>query len=286
MKNSNNVDEEVVQSFGKEWTIFDYSDFPETQLRENFMQYFSIFPWDSIDQSSSGFDMGCGSGRWARFVAPRVKNLVCIDPSDSIFVAEKNLSDLDNVSFLKEASYEVSLRSESQDFGYCLGVLHHVPNPEEALKDCVRLLKEGAPFLLYLYYRFDNRSPWFIGLWRMSDVARKVVSRLPYGLRKQISSLLAIIIYIPLSRFAGLLEKIGFEVDSFPLSDYRTKSFYQCANDALDRFGTSTEWRFTRNEISDLLERNGMERVHFSNNAPYWVCVSYKTSTSQSEKKR
>ena len=33
--------------------------------------------------------MGCGSGRWAQFVAPRVKKLFCIDPSEAINVAKK-----------------------------------------------------------------------------------------------------------------------------------------------------------------------------------------------------
>ena len=40
--------------------------------------YFSIFPWDKLPVDAIGFDMGCGSGRWARYVSPRVKKLICI----------------------------------------------------------------------------------------------------------------------------------------------------------------------------------------------------------------
>ena len=36
------------------------------------------------------------------------------------------------------------------DFGYSLGVLHHIPDTQSALRACVRKLKAGAPFLLYL----------------------------------------------------------------------------------------------------------------------------------------
>jgi 2-polyprenyl-3-methyl-5-hydroxy-6-metoxy-1,4-benzoquinol methylase len=43
------------------------------------------------------------------------------------------------------------------DFGYSLGVLHHIPDAQKALSDCVKKLKLGAPFLVYLYYSFDNR---------------------------------------------------------------------------------------------------------------------------------
>ena len=50
------------------------------------------------------------------------------------------------------------------DFGYALGVLHHVPNTQEGLNSCIKLLKPGAPFLVYLYYSFDNRPNWYRNL--------------------------------------------------------------------------------------------------------------------------
>lgn len=40
---------------------------------------------------------------------------------------------------------------------YFLGVLHHVPDTQAAIRSCVGLLKPGAPLLLYFYYAFDNR---------------------------------------------------------------------------------------------------------------------------------
>jgi Leucine-rich repeat (LRR) protein len=38
--------------------------------------------------------MGCGSGRWAKFVAPKVGLLNCIDPSIAIKLHKKNLKNL------------------------------------------------------------------------------------------------------------------------------------------------------------------------------------------------
>ena len=36
--------------------------------------------------------MGCGSGRWAKFIAPKVKVLNCIEPSDkALKIAKQNL---------------------------------------------------------------------------------------------------------------------------------------------------------------------------------------------------
>ena len=46
--------------------------------------------------------------------------------------------------------------------------------------------------------------------------------------------------------------------------------------DALDRFGTSLEKRFSRQEITEMLENAGFENINFSNDMPYWVCISSK----------
>ena len=86
-----NIDPSTVESFGNEWKRFNQATVSNDELAKNFNDYFEIFPWDIIGEDSIGFDMGCGSGRWAKFVAPKVKYLNCIDPSESIAVAKKNL---------------------------------------------------------------------------------------------------------------------------------------------------------------------------------------------------
>ena len=47
-------------------------------------------------------------------------------------------------------------------------------------------------------------------------------------------------------------------------------------NDALDRFGTRLEKRFTKIEIQNLMELSGLHKIEFSNNTPYWVAIGYK----------
>ena len=145
-----NKDEKVIEEFGEEWTKFDYSSINVKKLKENFDQYFSIFPWDVLPKDAVGFDMGCGTGRWAQFVAPKVKTLNCVEPSDAIKVAKKNLINNKNVTFRKETTENCSLSKGSQDFGYCLGVLHHIPNTQEALNDCIKLLKRSSNITLFV----------------------------------------------------------------------------------------------------------------------------------------
>ena len=275
-KDKKNINLEVVKGFGEEWTLFDQSSLPPEEREQIFNQYFSIFPWELISEDSEGFDLGCGSGRWALCMAPKVSKLHCIDPSSAIEVARKNLSQVDNCIFHKEGVNSMPLSNESMDFGYSLGVLHHIPDTQEALNSCVKKLKLGAPFLIYIYYYFDNRSRWYAILWKISDLLRLFISRLPFLSRLIISQLIAFLIYWPLASISLYLEKSGVDVNNIPLSFYRKCSFYTMRTDSLDRFGTRLEHRFTKNQIEIMMDNAGLEKIIFSDTAPFWCAIGYK----------
>ena len=271
-----NIDKQVVAGFGDEWSRFDQSALDEAELRRMFDNYFNIFPWEELPAGSVGFDLGCGTGRWARLVAPRVGLLHLIDPSDAIEVARRNLDGVENCDFHRASVDNIPLDDESCDFGYSLGVLHHVPDTQAGIRACVAKLKGGAPFLLYLYYRFDNKPAWFRVLWAISNAGRIVVSRLPHFVRYIVSQVLAALVYFPLARLAKFLESRGVRVANFPLSQYRNNSFYTMRTDALDRFGTRLERRFTKEEIRAMMEHAGLENILFSETS-FWTAVGYKS---------
>jgi ubiquinone/menaquinone biosynthesis C-methylase UbiE len=129
-------------------------------------------------------------------VAPRVGTLHCIDPSEAALdVARRNLREHGNCRFHLASVDAIPLGDGSMDFGYALGVLHHVPDPQAGLQACVRKLKVGAPLLVYLYYAFDNRPPWFRLVWRASNLLRIGISRLPFPLRYGLSQVIAAGVY-------------------------------------------------------------------------------------------
>lgn len=61
-----------------------------------------------------------------------------------------------------------------------------------------------------------------------------------------------------------------------PLSAYRDRTFYVMRNDALDRFGTRLERRFTRAGMQALMAGAGLERIRFHDGVPYWTAVGYR----------
>ena len=268
------TDEHVIRSFGEQWQQFRHdSSANDADLRAAFESYFSVFPWHELPHDAVGADVGCGTGRWARHVAPRVHRLLCFDPSDAIDVARESLATFSNVECRSGRADALPVDDRSLDFAYCLGVLHHVQDTEGALRSITTKLKTGAPLLLYLYYSLENRPGWYSALWQVSNPVRVVMSKMPFWLRHPLSQLIAALVYFPLARTARLGERLGFNVTSWPLAFYRNLRFYNMRTDALDRFGTRVEKRYSQQQIVALMTGAGLSGIQFSNSPPYWCVV-------------
>ena len=79
-----NINIKTVNRFGDEWSRFDQSALLDEELLNRFEEYFSFFPWEDLSCDSIGFDVGYGSGRWEKLMAPRAGLLHCIDPSSAL----------------------------------------------------------------------------------------------------------------------------------------------------------------------------------------------------------
>jgi SAM-dependent methyltransferase len=270
----------TVSSFGREWSTYDQAPILGLETTsKRFNEYFSIFPWDALPEHAEGADVGCGSGRWALHVAPKVGALHCIDASsEALGVARRNLSKQANCKFYHASVGDIPLPPASLDFCYSLGVLHHVPDTLAGIRSCVDLLKPGAPFLVYLYYALETRPLWYRSIWRMSDVMRRGIARLPYWPKLLICEIIAFTVYLPLAAIAAFAERIGVNSDRLPLSWYRDKPFYTLRTNAFDRFGTQLEQRFTRTQIQDMMSRAGLVDIRFSDNEPFWCAVGRRRS--------
>ena len=276
----NNLDIQVTRGFGREWSTFrqDPDHLSHQQRRAIFDDYFRIFPWNLLPPGGGvGLDVGCGTGRWSLLVAPRVQHLHLLDPSpEALDVARQNLAGIDNVSYHLHSVATIPLPSSSLDFAFSLGVLHHVPDTEAAIASIADKLKPNAPFLIYLYYALDNRPIWYRLLWRMTDLARSVVSRLPHPLRLAFSQIVAALIYWPLARVARFIAQHRGSSAALPLAYYADKSFYVMRTDAYDRFCTRLEKRFRQGEIAGMLMRAGFREIAFSDAPPFWCAVGLK----------
>lgn len=276
LDSNENIDLEVVNEFGEEWTKFSvHSDESVRELRK---EYFDIIDETIVNKDTYMIDIGCGSGRWTDYFTDKAGFIEAIDPSDAVFVADKMLGKQKNVRVTKASVDTIPWDDETFDFGMSIGVLHHIPNTKQALIDCVKKIKKGGYFYVYLYYRFDNRGFLFKSVFFLSNILRLVISRMPGGLKKFTCDVLAALVYWPLSRFAGLLHKMNLHslAKKIPLEPYYNKPFYNLRNDCLDRFGTKLEQRFLRSEIEEMMTAAGLVNIKFGEHSAFWHAVGQK----------
>ena len=84
-------------------------------------------------------------------------------------------------------------------------------------------------------------------------------------------------------------DRLGLDVSPMPLSAYRRSSFYTMRTDALDRFGTRLEQRFSRSQIEQMMVAAGLTNIRFSEKEPYWVACGRRkevSSIGRAERKR
>jgi len=273
-----NIDESVIKSFGEEWQKF--YDFKDDELEKIGSGYFDIITDEMVNKSSYCIDIGCGTGRWSKYLHSKAAFIECVDPSDAIFVADKVLSGIRNVRLSKASTDNIPFDDETFDFGMSVGVLHHIPDTGKALKDCVKKIKKGGHFYIYLYYALDNRGPVYKTIFFFVDTLRRAISSLPGRLKKIVCDLVAIGVYMPIVLFGRLIKFLGFKsiAKRMPLSGYHDRSFFVIRNDALDRFGTKLEQRFTKSEIIALMQRAGLANIVVSDKFPYWHAIGKRIS--------
>jgi SAM-dependent methyltransferase len=272
-----NLDAPTVAAFGEEWSKFDR--FSEEDIRVAGSQYFDLVDDTMLHPGSIVLDAGCGTGRWSVYAAGRAGFIEAIDPSLAVYAAARFTQQAGNIRVTQASIDNIPFADGSFDFVCCLGVLHHIPDPGRALRKLVAQLKPGGHVLLYLYYSLDNRGLAYRLLFRLSNLLRLVVSSLPHGVKQVVCDLLAVLLYVPFVWLATLARRVapGRQWhERMPLAYYVDKTFTIIRNDALDRFGTPLEQRFSRQEIETMMRQAGLSGIRFSEFQPYWHATGRK----------
>jgi ubiquinone/menaquinone biosynthesis C-methylase UbiE len=276
-ENYPDADERTLKSFGDEWNKF--ADAPEKDLQNAFREYFDIIPGNAIDKTTVLLDIGCGSGRWSKILAEKAGEVHAIDPGPAVKVAARQLRNNKNV-FVAQAGFGcLPFEENTFDFVLCLGVAHHLPDPQKAIGEMMKMLKKNGRILIYMYYNLSERSFFYRFLFKISRLLNRMISPLPKSLKLFFSDLLAIFAAGPFVLFVKMMRILfpsshGWK--KLPFSYYADKSWKIVRNDSLDRFGTPLVKRFSKKEITALLEQGGFSAIHFSDQAPFWHVTAIK----------
>jgi SAM-dependent methyltransferase len=276
-----NLDQKVIDSFGHEWSSFDYTEPQSSEALDlQFASYCSPLELASFDVSQSvAADFGAGSGRWTSRLLGNFSKVYALEPSDGASaVLLRKFEGESRVVVLKETVGLNSIPLASLDLGMSLGVLHHIPDTGLAIMEVSKKIKPGGYFLCYLYYKLENKPGHYRFIFKIVDFARRVISRLPQPIKHFVSRIIAGLVYLPLARFSKVLKKLGMNTSNIPLHHYADMPFVMLSNDALDRFGTSLEQRFNKVEITEMLSRTDFDlsTLVFSEKEPFWTFAVQK----------
>ena len=94
-------------------------------------------------------DLGCGTGQVAASLAPFVKRVIAVDRSDDMLqAARRRVRDLPNVDVRRGELEALPIADGELDAATLLLVLHHLPDPVEALAEAARVLRPGGRLLI------------------------------------------------------------------------------------------------------------------------------------------
>ena len=247
----------TAESFAYEWERF--GDL-RAEWERNFLDYMQPHTPEFFDGLKM-LDAGAGSGRHSRQAALYGARVVAVDLGDSIDVARANTPA--TVLTIQSDLEALPLAPGSFDFVMSIGVLHHLPNTERALRYLVQFARPGGRVRVYLYWQPERH--WHRAILRGVAAVRRATTRMPHRLLHSLcyplAALLWVFVVAPYRALRDFPPSRRF-AEALPLKAYADYPFGVLVNDQFDRFSAPIERRFTRPEVEALLADAGLSDVN------------------------
>jgi SAM-dependent methyltransferase len=200
-------------------------------------------------------DAGCGEGIDLASVSfGNVTRAVGVELSNGgIAATSARIAGRHNASLIQGNLLSLPFLGAVFDGAYSYGVVHHTIDPEGAVREIARVLKPGAPLLLYVYEDFSRRSlPWRIALSAINAARQRVAAMSPANIRR-FCALIAPAVYAtctwPSKHFAFARR--------FPYPASQNPTLASLVPDLYDRFAAPIEERYSEHGARRLAEQAG-----------------------------
>ena len=180
--------DKTVRQFGASWQIHDHL---EDYFEQQFLDWVAPLGRDDF-RDRVVLDAGCGKGRHSRVIAKwGASHLLALDLSSAIYLTAKNTRSQPAVHCVQANLLDLPFSDQLFDVVLCVGVLHHLRDPERALQGFWRALKPGGAICLWVYAREGNG--WIVYL--VDPIRRGVTSRIPTPILRLFTYPLALVLY-------------------------------------------------------------------------------------------
>lgn len=168
-------------------------------------------------QDRDVLELGCGNGSLlVHSAAWHPRKLVGVDLGSSVDTARVNLQRTGAQNAEVRRADLTTFASDGFDVAYCIGVLHHLQEPETGFKSVLRNVRPGGRFHCWVYAREGNGV-----VIALVDPIRRLASRLPWWLTKYaIATPLAVPFYLYSKLLRAMVGGKPDRLRSAPLRDY------------------------------------------------------------------
>ncbi len=112
-----------------------------------------------LDSSDIVLECACGTGAITKSIAPKCSKLIATDYSDGMLKqAKKKCRKYGNVTFAKADIICLDYPNSSFDKTVAGNVIHLLPEPEKAMKEMERVVKDGGKIIIPTYINSSQES--------------------------------------------------------------------------------------------------------------------------------
>jgi 2-polyprenyl-3-methyl-5-hydroxy-6-metoxy-1,4-benzoquinol methylase len=249
-----NHQKKTAESFAYEWeNIYKENDYE----KNNFLHFLSPYIKESSMQGKIMLDIGCGSGRFTKQAALCGAEISFgTDLGESVEVAYKLTENMENVCIVQADIYNMPFENKF-DIAYSIGVLHHLPKPQEGFSKLPKILKIGGEMLIWVYSRRNNKRALYF-----YEPLRNVLKKLPKPLLFKLCYIPGAIVHL-LNYSTHFCNFIGIKklAKKMPFAYYANFPFNMKLNDAFDVLATPKSNYYYSEQIEKWFSDSNLKNI-------------------------